>query len=167
MVGGGVIGAACGRELARAGASVTLLEKDELAAGASGRNLGYLDTSKDPALAPLAREGLGTYFDVAEQAPFPVFLDREPIGTLALTLDENELDDLRAWVQTAVGVGVPVDAVEPAELTELEPALSPDVREAWLLHEGRRVDPTALTLAFASDGESTAPPSATTRRRAV
>ncbi len=40
VVGGGIIGAACARELARGGASVTLMEKDELVAGASGRNLG-------------------------------------------------------------------------------------------------------------------------------
>ena len=58
VVGGGIIGTACAFELADRGASVTLLEKDELAAGASGRNLGYLDTSKDPVLAPLARRSL-------------------------------------------------------------------------------------------------------------
>ena len=40
VVGGGIIGTACAFELADRGASVTLLEKDELAAGASGRNLG-------------------------------------------------------------------------------------------------------------------------------
>ena len=53
VVGGGIIGTACAFELTRSGAVVTLLERDELAAGASGRNLGYLDTSKDPILAPL------------------------------------------------------------------------------------------------------------------
>ena len=95
VVGGGIIGAACARELASAGTSVTLLEKDELAAGASGRNLGYLDTSKDPVLAPLARASLASYREAVEEAPFPVFLDDEPIGTLALTLDEDELEDLR------------------------------------------------------------------------
>ena len=63
VIGGGIIGAACAYELARTGASVTLLEKDELAAGASGRNLGYLDTSKDPVLAPLARRTLERYLE--------------------------------------------------------------------------------------------------------
>jgi glycine/D-amino acid oxidase-like deaminating enzyme len=151
VVGGGIIGAACARELALAGASVTLLEKDELAAGASGRNLGYLDTSKDPALAPLARDSLGVYLEVVERAPFPVFLDREPIGTLAVTLDEDGLEGLRAWSEAAAAAGIEVERVDPAALRELEPELSPAVLEAWLLHEGHRVDPAALTVAFADD----------------
>jgi glycine/D-amino acid oxidase-like deaminating enzyme len=154
VVGGGIIGAACARELARAGASVTLLEKDELAAGASGRNLGYLDTSKDPVLAPLARASLGGYLEAVDDAPFPVFLDREPIGTLALTIDEDELADLRMWVETAPAVGVRVERVEADALRVLEPELAPGVLEAWLLHEGRRVDPAALTVCLAADARS-------------
>ncbi len=151
VVGGGIIGAACARELAGAGASVTLLEKDELAAGASGRNLGYLDTSKDPVLAPLARAGLAVYGEAVDRAPFPVFLDGAPLGTLAVTLDEDEVDDLAAWVASATAVGVEVEAVEGPALRELEPELSPGVLEAWLLHEGRRVDPTALTVCLAAE----------------
>ena len=42
VVGGGIVGAACAYELARAGASVALLEREELAAGASGRPAGDL-----------------------------------------------------------------------------------------------------------------------------
>ena len=106
VVGGGIIGAACSFELAGRGASVTLLEKDELAAGASGRNLGYLDTSKDPVLAPLARRSLERYAEIAADPPTPFFLDDEPIGTLALTIDEDELADLRAWAASAEAVGV-------------------------------------------------------------
>ncbi len=154
VVGGGIIGAACARELASAGTSVTLLEKDELAAGASGRNLGYLDTSKDPVLAPLARASLASYRDAVDEAPFPVFLDDEPIGTLALTLDEDELEDLRAWVGTAKAVGVVVRSVDADALRELEPEVSPDVLEAWLLHEGHRVDPSALTVCLGWEARS-------------
>ena len=89
VVGGGIIGAACAFELAERGASVTLLEKDELAAGASGRNLGYLDTSKDPVLAPLARRSLERYAEISADPPTPFFLDDEPIGTLAVTIERG------------------------------------------------------------------------------
>jgi glycine/D-amino acid oxidase-like deaminating enzyme len=34
VIGGGVVGAACAYELSRRGATVTLLERDQLAAGA-------------------------------------------------------------------------------------------------------------------------------------
>ena len=145
VVGGGIIGAACAFELASRGASVTLLEKDELAAGASGRNLGYLDTSKDPVLAPLARRSLERYADLASDPPTPFFLDAEPIGTLAVTIDEEERDDLRAWAASADAVGVEVERIDE-RVREIEPELSPEVLEGYLLHEGHRVDPLALTV---------------------
>jgi D-hydroxyproline dehydrogenase subunit beta len=145
VVGGGIIGAACAFELADRGASVTLLEKDELAAGASGRNLGYLDTSKDPVLAPLARRSLERYAEISSNPPTPFFLDDEPIGTLAVTIEGDELEDLRGWAASAEAVGVRVERVDD-RVRELEPELSPDVLEAYLLHEGHRVDPLALTV---------------------
>ena len=147
VVGGGIIGAACAFELARAGASVTLLEKDELAAGASGRNLGYLDTSKDPVLSPLARASLGRYLELATDPPSPFFMDAEPIGTLAVTIDEDEVADLREWADAAEAVGVGLEHVG-ASARELEPALSPELVDAYLLHEGHRVDPLALTVTY-------------------
>ncbi|MGH2636822.1 MAG: NAD(P)/FAD-dependent oxidoreductase [Actinomycetota bacterium] len=154
VVGGGIIGAACARELARAGRSVTLLEKDELAAGASGRNLGYLDTSKDPVLAPLARASLADYLATVEESTVSVFCDREAIGTLAVTLEEDERDELRAWVETARAVGVEVEPVGDGALRTLEPDLSPRVVDAWLLHEGHRIDPGGLTVALAADARA-------------
>jgi glycine/D-amino acid oxidase-like deaminating enzyme len=145
VVGGGIIGTACGFELARAGATVTLLERDELAAGASGRNLGYLDTSKDPVLAPLARRSLERYAEIGSDPPTPFFLDPEPLGTLAVTIDEDEVGDLRDWVSAAQAVGVDVERVDD-RVRELEPELSHDLLEAYLLDEGHRVDPLALTV---------------------
>jgi glycine/D-amino acid oxidase-like deaminating enzyme len=150
VVGGGIIGAACAHELARRGVSVTLLEAHELAFGASGRNLGYLDTSKDPALAPLARASLARYLElVDDDPPVPFFLDRTPLGTLTVTLEEDGLADLHAWIEAARLVGVSCERIGDPALHELEPELSSEVVEAWLLHEGSRVDPGTLTVCLA------------------
>jgi D-hydroxyproline dehydrogenase subunit beta len=150
VIGGGIIGCATAFELAVRGATVTLLEKDELAAGASGRNLGYLDTSKDPVLAPLARRSLERYLELTDDPPFPVFLDREPLGTLAVTMDEDEIDDLDLWARSARAVNVEVEQLAADAARSLEPALSPAVLQAFLLHEGHRVDPTAMTICLAA-----------------
>ena len=50
IVGGGIAGVTCAVELAGGGASVTLLERDEIAAGASGRNQGWFVLSRRPAV---------------------------------------------------------------------------------------------------------------------
>src|ERR671910_1110012 len=121
VVGGGIIGTSCAYELARRGASVTLFEKDEIAAGASGRNLGYIDTSKDPVLAPLARRTLDRYREITCESPVPFFMDREAIGTLAVTLDENEVEDLRGWAEAAAAVGVAAEGGETAHVPRDQP----------------------------------------------
>jgi len=148
IVGGGIIGAASAYELARAGASVTLLEKDELAAGASGRNLGFVDPPRDPALLALAQASLETYLEVTADPPVPVHFDREPIGTLTVALDDRGVEAIRGEADQASAIGTRVERLDGDEARELEPALAPEVVEAWLLHEGRRVDPLALTVLF-------------------
>ena len=42
IIGGGIVGAASAYHLARRGADVLLLEAEQLAFGATGRNLGYI-----------------------------------------------------------------------------------------------------------------------------
>ena len=91
IVGGGIIGAACAYELARAGAGVTLIERDELAAGASGRNQGWFVLPEDPVLESMARTTLPTYLEVAASAELPVWIDREPIGHLLVALEDDDV----------------------------------------------------------------------------
>jgi D-hydroxyproline dehydrogenase subunit beta len=149
IVGGGIIGAACAYELARSGASVTLLERDELAAGASGRNIGFFGLPWDPVLDPMARSSLQMYLEVTEDPPVPVHFDREPIGTLAVAVDEDDAAMVREEAAAAGHAGLRAERLDAAGLKELEPEVTSDVSEAWLFDEGRRVDPGALTLALA------------------
>jgi glycine/D-amino acid oxidase-like deaminating enzyme len=150
IVGGGIIGAACAYELARAGASVTLIERDELAAGASGRNQGWFVVPKDPFLEPMARATLPVYLAIADDAPLPVWIDREPVGHLLVAIDDAAVDGTELEVlASATARGVRVDTLSPSELRAVEPALASDVRGGWLLHQGHRLDPASLTVALA------------------
>jgi D-hydroxyproline dehydrogenase subunit beta len=149
IVGGGIIGAACAYELSRSGASVTLLERDELAAGASGRNIGFFGPPWDPALDSMARSSLELYLEVTADPPIPVHFDREPIGTLAVATDQDDAAMVREEVAAAGRAGLRAERLDAAGLKELEPEVTTDVSEAWLFHEGRRVDPGALTFALA------------------
>jgi glycine/D-amino acid oxidase-like deaminating enzyme len=139
VVGGGIIGAACAHELARAGASVTLIERDELAAGASGRNQGWLVRPDDLANGPLFDPSLAFYQEAAARAPLTVWIDPEPVGHLLVGLENDEgPTELRD-----------AHLLDRDELLRLEPALSPRAERGWLEDGGRRLDPAALTVALA------------------
>jgi glycine/D-amino acid oxidase-like deaminating enzyme len=149
IVGGGIIGAACAHELARAGASVTLIERDELAAGASGRNQGWFVLPEDPVLEPMARATLPEYLDVAASSPLPVWIDREPVGHLLVALEDEDVPRAKPALSSATAQGVPIRQLDTAELREAEPAITPDAVAGWLLDQGHRLDPAALTVALA------------------
>ncbi len=149
IVGGGIIGAACSCELARAGASVTVLERDELAAGASGRNLGFVAPPWDAALQPMAASSLELYLSVAADSPVPFHFDREPIGTLAVAIGDRDAAMVREEAEAAGRAGFQADRLDAEALRQLEPELSSEISEAWLFGEGRRVDPAGLTVALA------------------
>jgi glycine/D-amino acid oxidase-like deaminating enzyme len=156
VVGGGVIGAACALTLARDGAAVRLIERSELAAGASGGNNGLVISPTDPGLVPMAEATLGLYKEVSEEAPVPIRMDPDPIGFLVLAgNDEAERASGRAEADAARACGVAVEHVEGSRLRDLEPAVAPDLAEGWLLEDGRRLDPAALTvsLALLAEGE--------------
>jgi glycine/D-amino acid oxidase-like deaminating enzyme len=149
VVGGGIVGAACTYELARAGASVTLIEREELAAGASGRNNGLWVTPTDARLLPMARASLGRYLELVDDSPVPYRLDRDPIGLLAVALDEDEMTlGARAHDPYRVAA-VEVEGLGREDVLGLEPALSPEVLGGWLVHHGHRLAPAALTVALA------------------
>jgi glycine/D-amino acid oxidase-like deaminating enzyme len=150
IVGGGIIGAACAQEMARRGASVVLIERDELAAGASGRNQGWLVLSADPPCTPMSRASLSLYADIIESSAVPVRFDRDPIGLLLTVSVERAAATAQAMADAWAATGVKAQLLEGPALRDAEPALSGEVVAGWLLDQGRRVDPGTLTVAMAT-----------------
>jgi D-hydroxyproline dehydrogenase subunit beta len=149
VVGGGIIGAACAFELAERGASVTLLEREELAAGASGRNNGLWLTPVDPALLPMAKISIARYLEIADASPVPLRLDRKPIGLVAAALDDEGMRTGEQAHEPYRAAGVGVDRLDAADVFQLEPEISSQVLGGWLVHHGHRLAPAALTVALA------------------
>src|SRR5215470_8373494 len=58
VIGGGIVGCASALFLAEAGADVLLLEADEIASAASGRNAGSIQHPLDPARDALYEESI-------------------------------------------------------------------------------------------------------------
>ena len=149
VIGGGVVGAACAYELARRGSAVVLVERDELAAGASGRNQGWFVLSDDPPLRPMSAGSLAMYREVIEGTEVPVRFDPDPVGHLMVATTVAGAEVLRSRVADRQTAGTHAERLDDAALRDVEPALAPDLAEAWLLDQGRRIDPGALTVALA------------------
>ena len=96
VVGGGIIGAACALELAERGASVTLIEREHLAAGASGRNLGLLVMPDHADLVPMYRASVDRYLRAVDESPFDVFMDRDSCGGLQIALEPEDMEEATA-----------------------------------------------------------------------
>jgi glycine oxidase len=152
VVGGGVIGAACAWSLARRGASVVLLERDALAAHASGAAAGML--------APIAESwGSGPIFSTGLEslrlleADVPELrelsgIDPELVrsGVLRVASDAGS-EELRARARALESAGCAW--LDAHELRKLEPGIAE--RFAGALHSAREghVDPARLTRAYA------------------
>ena len=149
VVGGGIIGCATAFELSRRGARVTLIERGELAAGASGRNHGLVLTPLDPAAVPMAAESTALYREAIDGSELPVPLDERPLGFLIAATSEEERAAARAEAESARTSGVGAERLTGDEARASEPGLSAEVTEAWVLDDGFRVDPAALTVALA------------------
>jgi glycine/D-amino acid oxidase-like deaminating enzyme len=149
VIGGGIIGAACADELTRRGASVTLVERDELASGASGRNHGLWVPPEDPALHPIASRSLVHYLEIADETSLPIRIDARPIGTVLVAVDEEAIATAEVTIAAISAGGFAVSELDDIALGEEEPELARDLAGAWFVDAGHRLDPAALTVALA------------------
>ena len=122
--------------LAEAGASVVLYEREQIAAGASGRNSGVVQHPLDPELVALYEESLEHYRTLGRGFALP----EDPVGLLLVSEQPSpepaDFPELRPT------------RLEGAELRALEPALA-DGLSAWRLETGRPIPPAAAANAFA------------------
>ena len=100
VVGGGVIGCSIAYQLATAGASVALIERDGIGSHASGRNPGNLNPilGADPDLVPFALESLQLHRALAPElaalgcTPYRI----EPVKRVLLAFDDKDRQELDA-----------------------------------------------------------------------
>ena len=124
VIGGGVVGCSAAAFLAEAGATVTLHEREHVAAGASGRNSGVVQDPLHPDLSPLHRATLAE-LDLG-RAPDGLLVVAEDPAALPAELAGDRLDDAR----------------------EAEPLVAPGLA-ALRLDTAWAVGPETVTRAFA------------------
>lgn len=150
VVGGGIVGTAAAAFLAEAGATVTLVEGEGLASGASGANSGVVQHPFDPVLAALYRDTVALYRELeAEDTGFR--LGRAPAGMLYVSAEEAAVRHLDASL-AGLFPDLGREVLGGADLQRLEPALAPGLW-ACRVDMGYPVAPAGSTYAYANLAE--------------
>lgn len=134
IVGGGIVGCACAYELAKAGASVTLLEYGKTGMQATNAAAGMLapmiEARAPGAMLQAGMRALREYpamtEEVEAQCGFGVELRLD--GILKVAFTPAQLDELRRRYAWQRALGLPLEWLDAETCRELEPRISPRVR---------------------------------------
>lgn len=155
IVGAGIVGAACARALARAGARVTVLDRGAAASATSAHGEGNLlvsDKGPGPELE-LAKVSLRDWARLAgeladELGPRFPSIEHEAKGGLVVVTSRDGLDGLRRFAGTQRAAGVEAVEVTAERARELEPDLAPGVVGAVHYPQDAQVQPVAAAEAL-------------------
>lgn len=132
VIGGGIAGTATAFFLARAGARVTLVERNTVGSHASGVNFGGVRRhARAAAELPLAIRSHRIWPRLRELIGHDC--DLETPGHLKLAFTPAEMAELESWAPVGRAHGLGVRLLDRAELARRWPALSPQVEGASFL----------------------------------
>lgn len=154
VVGGGVVGCAAAWFLAREGVSVTLLERDDVAAEASGAAAGMLlpygEADREGPFLDWAERSLALFPELCAELRERSGVDPEfePSGALHVAVDAAEAEALRGRAARFSGRGL--EWLAPREARDLEPPLSARLHGALFSPREAHVRSALLAQAYAA-----------------
>jgi len=148
IIGGGITGAGTARDCALRGFRTLLIERHDLADGATGRNHGLLHSG--------ARYAVTDRESAAECIKENTILRKvasncvEETEGLFITLPEDDLDYQKTFIESCRKAGIKAEAIDPKEAIRMEPAVNPDIIGAVKVPDAS-VDPFRLATANVLD----------------
>lgn len=151
IVGGGATGAGVARDCALRGIRALLLERGDIATGATGRNHGLLHSGARYAVTDResAEECIKENMILRRIASHCV----EQTDGLFLSLPEDGLEFQSKFIEACRAAGIRADAIDPKEALRLEPSANPAMIGAVRVPDGA-VDPFRLTAANVIDAKA-------------
>ena len=148
VIGGGITGVGTARDCAMRGLKVLLIERYDLAHGATGRNHGLLHSGARYAVtdSESAEECIKENMILRKIARHCV----EEHDGLFITLPEDDLAYQAGFVESCHKAGICAEVLDPEEARLMEPAVNPSIIGAVRVPDGS-VDPFRLTQANALD----------------
>ncbi|HEX3683581.1 MAG TPA: FAD-dependent oxidoreductase [Bryobacteraceae bacterium] len=142
IIGGGIVGAACAYELARAGLRVAIVEEHGIASGATSAGMGHLVVLDDSeAQFSLARRSLELWRELAQD--LPADCEYRQCGTVWVAANEQELELARGKVESYTRGGVEAALVDARQLLALEPNLREGLAGGLLVPGDATVHPAS------------------------
>jgi glycine/D-amino acid oxidase-like deaminating enzyme len=133
IVGAGIVGAACARELAQAGLRVAVCEQSRVVGGgATAAGMGHIAVMDDSgAQFALTSYSQVLWRDLSHQLP----PDAEylPCGSLWVAADEEEMQEVHRKYRFYSERGNPVEILDAKQLAEAEPHLRPGLAGGLLM----------------------------------
>lgn len=150
IIGGGATGAGIARDCALRGLKVILVERHDIATGATGRNHGLLHSGARYAVtdAESARECISENQILKRIARHCV----EPTNGLFITLPEDDLSFRATFIRACEEAGISAEAIDPQQARIIEPSVNPALIGAVKVPDGT-VDPFRLTAANMLDAK--------------
>lgn len=144
IIGGGATGAGIARDCARRGLRTQLLERYDIATGATGRNHGLLHSGARYAMTDgeSARECIEENRILKRIARHCI----ERTDGLFITLPEDDLGWQEKFISACQSANIDAQAIDPSEARRLEPAANKELIGAVRVPDGT-VDPFRLTAA--------------------
>jgi sarcosine oxidase, subunit beta len=155
VIGGGIAGASTAYHLAAHGRRVTLLERGEIASGASGVNAGAIDSigwGDRPDLQAHLTAGSVEIFK-AVQLDHGEDIEFRQSGALQAIHDEAQYEFERHRVETLRATGHQVELLPTRDVLSLEPGWSPMLLGAMYSPLRSQADPRRATRALAALAE--------------
>lgn len=141
VIGGGITGAGTARDCSLRGLKVLLIERHDIADGATGRNHGLLHSG--------ARYAVTDQESAAECIQENMILKKianhcvDDTSGFFITLPEDDLAYQAKFVESCTKAGIKAEVIDPKEAIRLEPSVNPDIIGAVRVPDGS-VDPFRL-----------------------
>ena len=150
IVGGGITGAGTARDCAMRGLKVLLIERHDIATGATGRNHGLLHSGARYAVTDQesASECIRENRILRQIASHCV----DETDGFFITLPEDDLNYQAKFVESCLSAGIDAEIVDPKEALRMEPSMNPEIIGAVKVPDGS-VDPFRLCAANMLDAK--------------
>ncbi|MFD1804828.1 anaerobic glycerol-3-phosphate dehydrogenase subunit A [Pasteurella oralis] len=142
IIGGGATGAGIARDCALRGIDCILLERRDIATGATGRNHGLLHSG-----ARYAVNDQESAKECIEENKILRNIARHCVDEtegLFITLPEDDLAYQKKFIESCIASGIEAVAIEPELAKRLEPSVNPELVGAVVVPDGS-IDPFRLT----------------------